>query len=115
MPSRTKKTTCAYVNPQTKIRCHRDPKYVMNLLVHGDSAPRTVKLCATCDKNMGRKRLIELGWPHEDAIKWEKNPDHVPSKRLGLRTNGSQGSTRSTRPESFPPRGQVLIGVNPSY
>ena len=31
---------------------------------------------------MGRKRLMELGWPHEDTIKWEKDPDRIPSGTL---------------------------------
>jgi len=113
--TRIKKTTCDYVNPQTTVRCHREPRYVMYLLVHGESIPRMVTLCATCDKNMGRKRLMELGWPHEDAIKWEKNPSHIPSG-LEMRTNGPQRSIRSTRREQYMPLpGHVLTGVNPRY
>ena len=49
---------------------------------------------------MGRKRLMELGWSHEDTIKWEKNPSRtptgVPPGGLEMRTNGPQGSIRST-------------------
>jgi len=113
---RTKKATCDYVNPQTEIHCHREPRFTMRLLVHGEITPRTVTLCATCDKNMGRKHLMELGWPHEDAIKWEKSPSHVPNAgRLELRTNGPQRSIQSTRIEPIYIRGGVLTGVNPHY
>jgi len=124
---RTKKATCDYVNPQTEIHCHREPRFTMRLLVHGEITPRTVTLCATCDKNMGRKHLMELGWPHEDAIKWEKDPSHVPLGRLetshiplgmlGTHTNGPQGSIRSTRPEQYTSsrRGHILTKVNPYY
>jgi hypothetical protein len=56
----------------------------MRLLMHGDAQPRWCMLCATCDKNQGRLRLMEHGWPHEDTITWERDPTHVPAKILDL-------------------------------
>ena len=76
------KVTCDYINPRTKLRCHRAPRYSMNMVVDGEQQARWVQLCATCDKNQGRLHLMQQGWPHEDTIKWERDPDHRPSKLL---------------------------------
>ena len=124
----SRNATCDYVAPTTGRQCHRARKYVMYLQVHGESMSRLVKLCATCDKNMGRKHLMELGWLLADAIKWEKNPSHVSSNRLGdrpdspgLASNGSPGSIRSIHNPQLVyaaverRRGGTLTGVNPRY
>ena len=76
------KVTCDYIDPRTKHRCHRAPRYSMMMLVDGEQQPRWVQLCATCDKNQGRLHLMEQGWPHADTIKWEREPDHMPPKLL---------------------------------
>jgi len=77
------RATCAYINDRTKVRCYKRPKYLMVLQVHGEEAPRLVVLCATCDKTIGRKRLVEEhGWSMKDTILWERDPDHVPDHLL---------------------------------
>ena len=53
----------------------------MRLTLHGKTLPCHVLLCATCDKQEGRKNLTEKhGWKLDDAIRWEKNPDHEPMR-----------------------------------
>ena len=74
------KPTCAYIDPRTDIRCHRVPKYLHRLTLHGTAYPRHVLLCDTCDKQQGRKILTEKhGWSLDDAIKWERNADRTVS------------------------------------
>ena len=76
----SKKPTCAYIDPSTEIRCHRVPKYLQCLTLHGTSKPRNVLLCDTCDRQQGRKTLTEKhGWLLDDAIKWERDPDRTGS------------------------------------
>ena len=73
------RTKCVYIDPHTKLQCHREAKYMMCLTLHGETEPCNVLLCATCDKQQGRKTLTERhGWSLDDAIKWEKNPDLTP-------------------------------------
>jgi hypothetical protein len=73
------RTKCAYIDPHTKLQCHRESKYMMRLTLHGETEPRYVLVCATCDKQQGRKTLTEkCGWSLDDAIKWEKNPERTP-------------------------------------
>jgi len=49
-------------------------------MLHGTTYPRHVLLCDTCDKQQGRKALVEKhGWLLDDAIKWERNPDRTES------------------------------------
>jgi len=77
------RATCAYVDGHTKVRCYKRPKYLMALQVHGEETTRLVVLCATCDKTIGRKRLVEEhGWTMQDTIAWERDPDHVPDHLL---------------------------------
>jgi hypothetical protein len=76
------RATCAYINDRTKVRCYKRPKYLMVLQVHGEDATRLVVLCATCDKTIGRERLVAQGWTMQDTIVWERDPDHVPDHLL---------------------------------
>ena len=74
------KPTCAYIDPRTDIRCHRVPRYLHRLTIHGTANPRNVLLCDTCDKQEGRKTLTERhGWSLDDAIKWERDPARTVS------------------------------------
>ena len=79
------------------MQCHREAKYLMRLTLHGEAEPRPVLLCATCDKNQGRKHLMALGWSLDEAIKWEKNPERTPSTSvLESRDGLTPSSIRST-------------------
>ena len=90
------KSKCAYIDPYTGTRCHRDAKYMMRLTLHGETEAHSVLLCATCDKQQGRKTLTEKGgWSLDDAIKWEKNPDRKPDV-LESRDGLTPSSIRST-------------------
>ena len=72
------KETCAYIDPRSELRCHRASRYGMRLQLHGESFFKWVLLCATCDKQQGRKTLTEKhGWLLDDAIKWERDPDRT--------------------------------------
>ena len=74
------KKTCEYIEPRSGMRCHRPTKFGMRLQLHGESFFRWVLLCATCDKQQGRKTLTEKhGWLIADAIKWERDPGHNPT------------------------------------
>ena len=92
------KETCAYIDPRSELRCHRASRYGMRLQLHGESFFKWVLLCATCDKQQGRKTLTEKhGWLLADAIKWEKAPNLNPT----LWGAPPFSSTRSTGNKAF--------------
>ena len=72
--------SCDYIEPQENRRGHRSGYYGRRLQIHGEGKPRWVQLCRTCDRREGRRRLITLGWSLDDAIKWEKRPERVPTE-----------------------------------
>jgi hypothetical protein len=77
------KQTCGYIEPTTGVRCHRVPKYLQYLVLRGDTNPRRVVLCDTCDKQQGRNALVKKnGWSLNDSIRLEKDPEYKPDAQI---------------------------------
>ena len=70
------------------IKCHREVRYrIRHSIRRGkaqnngfgfegvDDAPRWLKVCGTCDRQIGRSNLLKAGWNLPDAIRWEREPD----------------------------------------
>ena len=105
------------------IKCHRELRYVIghrvqdNMGENGDRPSRKtarhaspanfvvqplkwLQVCGTCDRQIGRRNLMRLGWSKQEAIQWEREPDMPsPSKRLQGRiqlSTNAYGVSRTT-------------------
>mgnify|MGYP005826393445 CR=1 FL=1 len=67
---------CEYIYDE----CRRKSMFGMMLHVDDTSRKRWVMLCPVHDRELGRKRLLAMGWGRDDAIKWERKPSLTPKK-----------------------------------
>ena len=100
------------------IKCHRELRYVIghrvedNMGENGDRPARKtgglaalanfvvqplkwLQVCGTCDRQIGRKNLMRLGWSLQEAIQWEREPDMNPPRHP---TRYGQQEGRGARP-----------------
>ena len=107
------------------IRCHREPRYVIghraqdNMGDNGDRPTRKpgghaqsthfgvgiwLKVCGTCDRQIGRRNLVRLGWSLQEAIQWERDPDMgTPLAPLVIDSPYARqkGQVRSREPDAW--------------
>ena len=91
------------------IKCHREPRYVIgqestaDFGVGGSNIHVThvwLKVCGTCDRQIGRRNLVKAGWSLSDAIRWEREPDMGNPHSLERDLFYAQQEGRGTRPTS---------------
>jgi hypothetical protein len=84
-----KRSTCENMLTNN-IKCHREPRYVIGqrtnakIGVRDNSTHIWLKVCGTCDRQIGRRNLVKVGWSLPDAIRWERDPDMGNSLERGL-------------------------------
>jgi len=60
------------------IKCHRERRYFIGKAILKDTTganTQWLRVCATCDRQLGRQNLLLQGWNIKDAMKLEKDPD----------------------------------------
>ena len=78
------------------VECHRQISYALHKVTTStlccstdlsdeeiDISRQWIRVCATCEKAIGRARLVSQGWLVEDVLRWERDgdfqtPDYVP-------------------------------------
>ena len=69
--------------------CHRQIRYALHKVITDpkneevEISRQWLRVCATCEKAIGRERLVFQGWLIEDVLIWERDgdfqtPNYVP-------------------------------------